>query len=216
MPKRSEHLDRRLAHVRRTNWKIFFLGYLDAARKCAQSYLQYTKNTSTNGSNYAEFVFVPAFWNLKHAIELALKFIVVEKEMAPQRVKDIKISKTHDIRFLIHGLIRQKKIKSNEAAELIEICEKYASLKPLAKMLESKKDVFFKASYPALHDPKNMFFKYPEGDEAHSGFEYHIYTDLFINGVDSQEKEKVMQDAMKELQDDSRRLSTLCGRVFNS
>jgi len=215
MKKNQKNLDVKLAYARLVNWKIFFLGYLDAARKCAQSYLQHQKSDIRIANDYAEFAFVPAFWNLKHAIELVLKFIIIMKEKVPQKIKDIKIVKTHDIRLLVGELILQRKISKDYASELIEICEKYIALKSLAILLD-KKDPLFKAPYPALHDPENMFFKYPEGDDSHAGFEYYLYLDLFLRGVNAKRKEKEMQDAMTELQNDSKRLSILCANIFNS
>ena len=42
---------------------------------------------------------------------------------------------------------------------------------------------------------------------------HHHYVDLFIN---QREKEKVMQNVMKELKNDSQYLSRLCGKIFRS
>lgn len=216
MKKNQENLDIKLAYARLINWKVFFLAFLGASRKCAQSYLQHQKsNTRVAKNDYAEFAFVPAFWNLKHTIELALKYTTIMKEKAPKKIKDIEIARTHDVRFLAGELIRQGKVTKDQAGELIEICEKYIALKPLAALLD-KKDPLFGAAYPTLYDPKNMFFKYPEGDGSHAGFEYYLYLDLFLRGVSAKRKEKEMQDAMTELQNDSERLSILCANIFNS
>lgn len=215
--KKAERPDIKFAHARRNNWSFFFCGYLDAARKCAQSYLQENKNDSLGiASDYSEFAFVPAFWNFKHAIELALKFIAIGKEKTPQKIKDIEVAKTHNISRLVGKLVGDKKLSSSQASELTEICEKYINLKPLAKLLETNKSPLQKMGYPVLHDSRNMFFKYPEGDKAHNGFEHYLYIDLFGRGINTKTAEAAMHGIMRELQDDSRRLSRLCAVIFNS
>lgn len=213
----KKNLSTRLAYARRQNWRDFFLGYLEAAKTCAQSYLNYEKKINKSGTDYGKFAFIPAFWNFKHAIELALKYIAIMKERIPQKINDIKITKTHDIRFLANGLIKQKKITREQAGRLIEISEKYINLKPLTKLLESKQDPLFNAPYPALHDPENIFFKYPEGAETHIGFEYYLYIDLFfVKGVYPKSQKEKMQSIMIELKKDTKSFSNLCGKIFNS
>lgn len=206
MEKNSKNNIIKLAYPRLMNWKHFFLGYLNAARKCAESYLNYESGNKLN--KFGEFAFIPAFWNFKHAIELVLKFIEINKERrSPYAIINVKILERHNLNSLISRL--NGKLDKEQVKQLSNICNKYITLKPLEVFIDKNKQKFC--------DPENKFFKYPEDgksdkNKAHVGFEHCLYDDLFLRFGRSEK----MKNVMTELKKDSGILSRLCGKIFNS
>lgn len=173
------------------NWLDFTLGYISASCSCADSYINHDQKAE-GFESYKKLLFIPAFWNFKHALELGIKFLFL--------VHQRKMKWGHS---LINNLQEYKKelgLNDEECKDIQTMCDKYCCLHSLEK-LGGVNDNFSESK-----DFQNQFFHYPSGiDKAHEAF-FEKNKDFTYNSfisLSEQDNETRMLEIMKELKKDT-------------
>ena len=178
-----------------SNWRDFTLSYIGAAYVCADAYLK--RDPDYLGFPYETIVFIPAFWNFKHALELGIKSLFPSTKNKPWG----------------HGLInkleeyrKEKNLTDEECRELKVMCEKYGKLEPLQKL----SDVGGQNFSPPI-DFENQFFHYPEGGKSHKRI-YDVDNKFAYFSFLTTDNKKIMHKLMEELKDDAYSFAQILGK----
>ena len=181
---------------REKNYLDFVLGYLTSAEICAETFL-----TSRGGkpTKYANYLFIPAIYNLKHAFEIIGKFLLVRKlRIPPDQIKNY----GHDFDKIINDFAKKHYTKPNEdIIKLKALFNKYSTMPAINLCLKEMKVM------RPTRDLKNQFFHYPEGNKCHR--------DIFYYGLVTTPKSG-MVSFMEELKNDIHKINKTFANIIHS
>lgn len=156
------------------NWYYLVISYLSIA-KLAIIELQ-EKGLDDNRN-----LVIPAFYNLKHTIEIVLKYFCISNGK--------KYDLSHDIEKLVKEFRSSKKIKRKENPkefdtfkDLITLAKKYANL----EFITGKLGLF------QIKDGSNDFFRYPDGNAVIKVLDYSA----FVLNIDDLDIKNVFEDIL--------------------
>jgi len=178
------------------NYLDFVLGYLKSAEICAETFLIFQNNKKIK---YADYLFIPAIYNLKHAFEVAGKFLLIRKlNITQNKIKCY----GHNFNKIINDFNKEyyKSKPNKDITNLKKLFNKYAIMKDINSCLKEMK------ARPT-QDFENQFFHYPEGNKCHR--------DIFYYGLFYIQK-SCMVKIMKELNNDAHELNKIFANLIHS
>ena len=181
------------------NWLDFTLGYISASCSCADTYINHSLDTEGLKS-YENFVFIPAFWNFKHALELGIKFLFLAHKKEVRRI--------HDLKDNLQKFKKELDLSDKECEDIQTLFNKYCCLHSLKK-LGGVND-----NFSELEDFENQFFHYPNGNKMHKTFflkNKNFTYNSFIS-LSEQDNETRMLEIMKELKKDTELFARILGK----
>ena len=181
---------------REKNYLDFMLAYLKSAEICAETFLVAQNDKSIK---YANYLFIPAIYNLKHSFEVAGKFLLVRKlNIPPSQIKNY----GHDFDKIIDDFSKKyyKSKTTKDIVNLKALFNKYATMPAINVRLKEMK-------VTPTQDLKNQFFHYPEGNKCHR--------DIFYYGLIAIQKSN-MVSFMTELKDDVHELNKTFANIIHS
>lgn len=173
--KKSEKVERQQSL---DNWYYLIISYLSSSKFVFNE----IKSKGLDENN-REFI-IPALYNLKHTIEIILKYLYLSNQ--------IEYDWGHDIEILIKELAKNKQMKKR-GRKLVEGTDEYTAFQNIITLSSKYATLEFltpKFGSFLINDGKNDLFRYPNGQAFIKRLDYS----LFVSNITLADISNILED----------------------